>query len=172
MKKIINHAVSAFVVLSASHLLVGCFGYDLTFRPTADVTLAPQPAPSEALAVSQYYPDIAYGNHEQHRFDLYLPAVDEVTPEEGGDGAADNSAKVPLIIFIHGGGFVQGDKADVYDRAGLTERIKQTLAHGMGFASINYRLLGPLDPVGVDKAFMDSKAALQFICYGCRCVGH
>ena len=40
--------------------------------------------------------DIAYGAHPRHRLDLY-----------GTPGAA-----APVLLFVHGGGFVQGDKGD------------------------------------------------------------
>jgi arylformamidase len=40
--------------------------------------------------------DIAYGPHERHRVDLFTAPV--------SDG-------VPVILFVHGGGFVRGDKS-------------------------------------------------------------
>lgn len=41
--------------------------------------------------------DVPYGPHERHRLDIYR------------DAQADNSL-VPVILFVHGGGFVRGDK--------------------------------------------------------------
>jgi len=52
-------------------------------------------------------PDIPYGPHERHRLDLFQP------------GRADGA---PMLIFIHGGGFVGGDKHvndDFYRNLGL-----------------------------------------------------
>lgn len=52
-------------------------------------------------------PDIAYGPHERHRLDLFVP------------GAA---AGAPILIFVHGGGFVAGNKTvndDFYRNIGL-----------------------------------------------------
>jgi acetyl esterase/lipase len=40
--------------------------------------------------------DIKYGEHERHRLDVF--------------GARKQGAKRPVVIFIHGGGFVAGDK--------------------------------------------------------------
>ncbi len=40
--------------------------------------------------------DVAYGPHERHRADLF---------------AAPGSDGVPVILFVHGGGFVRGDKS-------------------------------------------------------------
>jgi triacylglycerol lipase len=39
--------------------------------------------------------DVAYGDHERHRLDLFRPG-------EGVTGA-------PVLVFVHGGGFVRGD---------------------------------------------------------------
>ena len=42
--------------------------------------------------------DLAYGPHERHRLDLYLPP----------DGSVDE--RRPVVAFVHGGAFVRGDK--------------------------------------------------------------
>ena len=74
--------------------------------------------PEPALA------DLAYDDDSPaQRLDLYLPNT--------CDGLA------PLIVHIHGGGFVEGDKAD----AALDEWLP-LLAKGFAVASINYRLAG------------------------------
>ncbi|GLV27880.1 hypothetical protein TomTYG75_04060 [Sphingobium sp. TomTYG75] len=39
--------------------------------------------------------DIPYGPHERHRLDLYRP---------------QSSSSAPILIFLHGGGFLKGDK--------------------------------------------------------------
>jgi len=44
--------------------------------------------------------DLAYGDHERHRLDLFRPAAD-------GPGAGHSAA---VLLFVHGGGFVGGDK--------------------------------------------------------------
>lgn len=40
--------------------------------------------------------DISYGDHERHKLDVFAPVAD------GTD--------MPVVIFVHGGGFIQGDK--------------------------------------------------------------
>ncbi|WP_129790469.1 alpha/beta hydrolase [Sphingosinicella sp. CPCC 101087] len=40
--------------------------------------------------------DLAYGDHERHRLDLFRPTGD--------------AAGAPVLVFVHGGGFVRGDK--------------------------------------------------------------
>ncbi|MCY1664599.1 alpha/beta hydrolase [Rhizobium sp. SL86] len=44
--------------------------------------------------------DIAYGSGERQKLDLYVPST-------------TNGAKMPILVFAHGGGFVRGDKQDV-----------------------------------------------------------
>ena len=52
--------------------------------------------------------DERYGDHERHRLDLFVP-----------DGARD----LPVLVFVHGGGFVMGDKSapdsPFYDNVGV-----------------------------------------------------
>jgi acetyl esterase/lipase len=68
---------------------------------------------------------------------------------------ATSTQPAPLVVFIHGGGFRAGDKAD-YDRPLLTA----CLASGISYASINYRLSN----VAPYPAQMnDSARAIQFI---------
>ncbi|WP_020655596.1 alpha/beta hydrolase [Massilia niastensis] len=76
-------------------------------------------------------PDIAYGMDELHRLDLYLPL--------GADGPA------PVVIFLHGGGFIRGDKADRYHVGHYFSR------HGVLAVLPNYRL-GPRNrwPAGAE----------------------
>lgn len=68
--------------------------------------------------------DIAYGDDERHRLDVYLP-VGKPAPEG-----------VPVVIFLHGGGFIRGDKAD---RAAVGDYFSR---HGVLAVLPNYRL-GP-----------------------------
>jgi triacylglycerol lipase len=66
--------------------------------------------------------DIAYGSDQRHRLDLYLPLH--------ADGAA------PVVVFLHGGGFIRGDKGD---RAHAGHYFSR---HGVLAILPNYRL-GP-----------------------------
>lgn len=65
--------------------------------------------------------DLSYGPHPQQKMDVYLPA--------------NRSAETPLIIFLHGGGFIGGDKKEVSDVAQIY------LDLGYAVANINYRLI-------------------------------
>jgi acetyl esterase/lipase len=76
------------------------------------------------------------------KLDLYIPT--------------SSSGPFPVVIMVHGGGFMYGDKAD---GAGLTG-VDQLLAAGYAVASINYRLSGEATyPAQV----FDAKAAVRFL---------
>lgn len=66
-------------------------------------------------------PDVAYGDHEQQKFDIW--------PIEGA------TAPTPLVILIHGGGFRGGDKSSV-----SPQTVAKYKDAGIAFASMNYRL--------------------------------
>jgi acetyl esterase/lipase len=51
--------------------------------------------------------DLRYGEHARHRLDVHAP-VATGTAEPSGGGADDHGA--PVFVFVHGGGFVRGDK--------------------------------------------------------------
>jgi acetyl esterase/lipase len=93
-------------------------------------------------SIAPTYQDLAYASvSEAQKLDLYLPA---------GDGP------FPLVIMVHGGGFMMGDKAD---GAGLTG-VDQLLEAGYAVASINYRLSSEAQyPAQIN----DAKAAVRFL---------
>ena len=66
--------------------------------------------------------DAHYGPHERQIFDLWMPK---------------SITKTPLVIYIHGGGWVQGSKDDIHDN----QIIQKYLKAGIAFAAINYRYL-------------------------------
>ena len=68
--------------------------------------------------------DIAYGPHDRNQLDLYRPK---------GDGLA------PILVFVHGGGFLKGDKGgvDAWPNANVGRMAAQA---GFLGVVINYRL--------------------------------
>jgi acetyl esterase len=87
----------------------------LAQRQTSNVGRARNgvPAPTQA--------DVKYGPYERNVLDFYQATRDRPTP---------------LIVYIHGGGFVAGDKDSLHP-----ELTKQALAAGISCASINYRFV-------------------------------
>lgn len=67
------------------------------------------------------YGDVAYGKHERQRFGIAIPKG--MTGENG------------LILFIHGGGWVAGD------RSGYTKEAIYWAKKGVATAALNYRYL-------------------------------
>jgi acetyl esterase/lipase len=88
--------------------------------------------------------NVAYGAHERQVLDFYK---------------AESRQPTPLLFFIHGGGWVTGDKSGV--------RVAEYLAAGVSVVSINYRyswqaqLAGAKPPV--EWPLRDAARALQFV---------
>jgi acetyl esterase/lipase len=75
----------------------------------------------------------------------------------------DAAAPTGIFVFIHGGGFTGGDKANLYDS--LPDVANGFLDQGVAVASVNYRLLEEVDTEGVIKPLTDSARAVQFLRY-------
>ena len=78
----------------------------------------------------------------------------------------DTTGNFPLVVFIHGGGYI-GGTPDIVTTPVRRQDIKYFLENGIAFASVGYRLInntGP-DTEGVIKCLNDAKRALQFIRY-------
>jgi acetyl esterase/lipase len=67
--------------------------------------------------------DVAYGSDPMQRMDVYIP--------QGAKGA-------PVILMVHGGGWVRGDKAA---HGVIQNKINYFLPRGYVVISINYRLV-------------------------------
>ncbi|MFO0928765.1 MAG: alpha/beta hydrolase [Gemmataceae bacterium] len=74
---------------------------------------APRPTPTVA--------NLAYGKHERQVLDFWQARSDRPTP---------------LVLYIHGGGWVNGDKSGLSGPA-----IRQFLDAGISVAAINYRFI-------------------------------
>ena len=84
--------------------------------------------------------DVRYGPHERNVLDLYLVESDRPTP---------------LLVFIHGGGFVAGDKRQVSPRV-----IDDMHRNGISVAAVNYRFI-TTDPM--PACYHDAARAIQFL---------
>lgn len=99
----------------------------------------PTPSPAQELHADLPYRETG---HERHMLDIY-------TPEKArGDKA------LPIMFWIHGGGWQAGDKGDVALKPKvLTER-------GFVFVSTNYRLLPEVD---MDTLIRDVASSLGWV---------
>jgi acetyl esterase/lipase/8-oxo-dGTP pyrophosphatase MutT (NUDIX family) len=97
--------------------------------------------PADTSALSRKYLDLAYANRSPaQRLDLYLP---------------QGSGPHPLILSIHGGAFMGGDKGD-----NQVLPMLAGLERGYAVASINYRMSGEaLFPALVH----DARAAVRWL---------
>ena len=92
--------------------------------------------------ISATYADISYGDHPRNTFDIWL---------------AKSNKPTPLVIAIHGGGFIGGDKSKYYN----SEELIALLENKISFATINYRYMN--EAYGIIDCLNDSKRALQFL---------
>lgn len=100
----------------------------------ATETKAAVPKPKPSIANGKY------GQYERNVFDLWLP---------------ERSKKLaPLVIYIHGGGFVNGDKEKL-----SPNQLKIFLENGLAVMAINYQLLPATHYPG---HYMDCARAIQF----------
>ena len=92
--------------------------------------------------VTQKWLDVAYAaTSNAQKLDIYLPN--------------EKQDKYPVIVHIHGGAFMFGDKAD-----GQLTPVLAALARGYAVISINYRLTGEAK---FPAQIQDVKAAIRFI---------
>jgi acetyl esterase/lipase len=84
--------------------------------------------------------DVKYGPHERNVLDFWK---------------AESEQPTPVLVFIHGGGFVAGDKKDVIPAA-----IDACLGSKVSFASINYRYT---TQAPYPAPMLDGARAIQFI---------
>lgn len=84
-----------------------------------------------------------YGSHVRNNFDIWL---------------AESGKPTPLLVYIHGGGFVGGDKSKYYP----SEDLVRFLDAGVSVAIINYRFMNEA-PYGILGSMNDSKRFVQFI---------
>ncbi|ONH53449.1 hypothetical protein CcI49_32760 [Frankia sp. CcI49] len=122
--------------------------------------------------------DVSCGADRLNAFDIALPASARTSatasastsapaPAPASAGAA---SAVPLVIYLHGGGFINGDKSAFWtngfdDPAATGSTPARLLSAGTAVASMNYRLLGAEDDEGVIKPMTDVARCLQYIRY-------
>jgi acetyl esterase/lipase len=96
--------------------------------------------------------DVVYKTTEQGplKLDLHYPAA----PKAG--------AKVPLVLFTHGGGWAAGTKT-IGDRGVRFMGAKALNAQGFCVASVDYRLCTKEGDITVRDCVTDAKDALRFL---------
>lgn len=101
----------------------------------------------EALDLDNSYKEIidtAYGEHARHKIDLYLPE--------------NRNANTKLIVMIHGGAWISGDKSDL---KASVEAIRR-LAPDIAVANMNYRYIDG-QSVLIQQQIHDVEKAINFL---------
>lgn len=116
----------------------------------AEAKKAPVPAPAKKPVAASLpkptFANVPYGSHERQVLDFWK---------------AKSVKPAPVLFFIHGGGWVAGDKS------GVGSLLKKCLDAGISVVSINYRyswqaqLAGVKPPV--EAPLHDAARALQFV---------
>ena len=108
--------------------------------PKPAAPAAPKPAAKLPKLPAPTHADVAYGPHARNVLDVWLAKSEQPTP---------------VYVFIHGGGWINGDKDSLSAAA-----LKTMLDNGVSVAAINYRYstIAPL-PAPVH----DAARAIQFL---------
>lgn len=138
-ERIFKRTVSGIILALGVSMLFKAFSPGSTASTPAVSTASASPS---AAATATVLHDLVYvpgSGSNAHKLDLYLPQNSK-------------SKKWPLVIWIHGGAWLGGDK----NPAPYEEFIK----NGYAFASVNYRLI---DEATFPAQIHDLKAAVRFM---------
>ncbi|MFC2080381.1 LamG-like jellyroll fold domain-containing protein [Bacteroidota bacterium] len=99
------------------------------------------------------YEAVKYGPFERNEIDFWK---------------ADTDEPAPVVLYIHGGGFINGNRLQV--RTNRANDVKNFLANGISVASISYRLKSPniqnlYSGTRLDTIILDCARSVQFLKY-------
>ena len=109
-------------IFNRPSLLICCLLATIATTHAQIRTVTKQPYPTGANSVA-WITNVPYveGGGPQQQLDLYIPTQEK---------------NMPLVVYVHGGGWEHGDKAG----DSLGPNLLQLLWDGYAMASINYRL--------------------------------
>ncbi len=134
----------AFGLLCAAGLPISAA--DAPTAPTTPHAEAPKPKPAPIVLPAPTQANVHYGDHERQVLDFWQ---------------VKSTKPAPVLFFIHGGGWVAGDKS------GVGATLAKCLAQGISVVSINYRYTWQAQKEGVktpvEWPLHDAARALQFV---------
>ena len=147
LNRILTLSVCAVFLLSCSK------DNELVSTDTDNELFETSPSPIELNGINaSFVQDIEYDNKERTKLDIWMPC--SLTP-------------TGLVIYIHGGGFMYGDKTQLYTPTGesdFPERVLELLNNNIAVATVNYTFLEKFgESDGVLKPMNDVKRALQYL---------
>ena len=117
-------------VLAALGLAIALAGCGVVVKTAVDLVYDHADLPDENTVRDRPY--LSDGD-PKHRFNLFLPLADSV--RSGTDAS-------PTVVFVHGGGWTEGDRDLVYGGEDLYNNIGRFFAsRGIGAATVSYRLM-------------------------------
>lgn len=129
-----------FVFICIAVFLVS-FGLGVASKFAIQPSWAKQYSVQLTDEIGKVYQDISYGDGEANKFDLYVPA----------DGSKESYG---LVVYLHAGGFTQGDKS------GDAEMLSWLCSKGYVAAGINYTLRNETNNKSVRSQSMEIKEAM------------
>ena len=130
----LGEIAGAFLLLAAVLTVAGCGGASEA-SPSASATAGSPPT-------GAVYEDLAYGSDSAaQKLDLYLPP--------------HGARPYPIVVAIHGGGFMSGDKSD-----GQITPVLEAIKRGYAVVGLNYRLS---KEAHFPAAINDVKAAVRWL---------
>jgi acetyl esterase/lipase len=149
MIRISERSVRLFAISIAAQIFIHpAFTQDTKIKTSQTKKETPakkaQPWPHTMATVT----DAAYGPHERQIVDFYKAKSDKPTP---------------VVLFIHGGGWVNGDKTGVQNAINIG-KLNQ---NGISVVSVQYRMVTEADQKGIKPPVKwpleDAARALQFV---------
>ena len=104
-------------------------------------------------SVGTLHSDIAYGDKDSNKFDLYVPA----------DSSKDSYG---LVVYLHAGGFTTGDKTDD------AQMLEWLCSKGYVAAGINYTLRTDENEASVYSQSMEIKQAMPVVVEEAKKLGY
>lgn len=110
------------------------------------VACSTDPDPNPDFLAARDILDESYGNDPRQKMDVYLPA--------------GRNSETPLLIYIHGGAWIDGDKSEFLQIKAILDREFP----GYAFVTLNYRLYDfASNSNGILEQEKDINAALVYI---------